>query len=287
MKSKDKVIALAFISAIIASIVLVVAEVTETAQAFDQLTAFWRIPLGLYLILFPTGFLFYSFLFPYKKTVMDIEGFGLSIALSISTISLSILIANMLLLFPITLEHNLIIITALNVIFYALFIFREKIVPYLASFWFKYQSSLRPRFSWSKFIDAVFISTILVFLLLLADVLVKAGEEFDQILSFLSIPLLAFFILFPTGYLLVSLLFSRRKESYFTKLLLLTISISVASFCLSLVLVFILSFLIPFQFTLIIVLALLMLFNILIYILFFLVERIIPLIYFVFFRRGN
>ncbi|MBU1121032.1 DUF1616 domain-containing protein [Candidatus Micrarchaeota archaeon] len=285
MKLKDKVIALAFISAIIASIVLVTAEVTEPSQSFDQLTAFWRIPLGLYLILFPTGFLFYSFLFPYKKTVIDIEGFGLSIALSISTISLSILIANMLLRFPITLEHNLIIITALNVIFYALFIFREKIVPHLTSFWVNYCSSLKPRFSWSKFIDIVFFSNIIVFLLLLADVIVKYGEEFDQILSFLSIPLLAFFILFPTGYLIVSLLFSRKKELYSTKLLLLTISLSVASFFISLVLVFISSFLIPFQFSLIIVLALLMLFNILIYILFLFVERIIPLIYFVFFRR--
>ena len=112
---------LVYASEIASIIVLIIAELT-----FSALFGLIRIPIGIYFVLFPTGYLFTSALFSKEEELDAIERIALGVGLSIALIVLTVLAANVLLKVPITLSWSLILIFGLTTLCYAIFNLRAR-----------------------------------------------------------------------------------------------------------------------------------------------------------------
>ncbi len=271
---KDLVLALVFLSAVFSSAVLVVSELTEPAEAFNELSGFWRVPLGIYLLLFPTGFILYSLLFVNRKTDA-LEIFGLSIALSVSTITLAAVMANVLLSFPLGLLHNLLVINALNVLFYFLFVFREKVSPIISHALGYYESRGKIiTHQWRKISDSVFLLALLSFFALAFDSFLLPGQTFDEIFSLIAVPAAIFLAFIPPGHFF-TILFLKEKN-YSLKSLALAFALSLAAFFFSYLVALISGFLFDFAFSFFTVFSFSFAFTFILYSAFVLKERLIP-----------
>ncbi len=275
-----------FASVLFSAAIIVADELTTTIQNPIGVISWLRVPLGIYLGLFPVGFLALAFLFPFEE--MDsIERFGLSIAVSISINVISILLANIFLSFPITLTRNLIIIVFWSIAFFALFLFRTSIVPVAVEFWEQYDwefAESQKRFAWLKLFDIVLFSSLLAGLVLIVGVITKHGQAFNGISNALSPFALIFLLLFPSGYFVLYAFFSRVERSALANLLLIVL-FSIPVHILSALILFTLSITTRTSFSFTKLLLVSVFFNILLYSFIFFSERIMPIAYYWLDRR--
>jgi len=288
IRFNEKLLATIVLASVILSAVIIFAdEISTTIQNPIGPISWLRVPLGLYLALFPVGYLALAFLFPLEE-MPSLERFGLSIAVSISINVVSILLANIFFGFPITLARNMAIILFWSIAFFLLFLFRASFLPIAAEFWKQYDWEFGERqksFAWLKLIDLVLFVSILSALLIAAASITKSGQPFNGITVSLA-PIAALFILlFPGGYF-VLYNFLERKERGIAANILISVLLSVPVHAASAALLFIVSAIFPeitFTFAKFLLASVAMVFLLYLYV--FFNERIMPVIYF-WFDRG-
>lgn len=286
--NERKIATIVFASALLAIAIIVVDELTTTPLNPNGMISFLRIPFGLYLGLFPVGYLALAFLFSFKE-MESLERFGLAIAASISINVVSILLSNIFLAFPITLEMNLVIIGFWCIVFFLLFLFRSSIAPVAQDFWEDYNwqfSEREQRFAWLKLFDLVFFVTLLCGLIIAASVITKSGQSFNGIAVSIA-PLAALLILlFPSGYFLLYAFFQHGQRSIAKNIFLLVLlSVPVQAF--SAIVLFLLAALSITGFSFAKMLLLSVAIDFLLYAFIFLSERVLPIVYFWHDRRNR
>ncbi len=286
-KNEKLFAAIVLASAIFSAAIILLDEITTTIDNPIGMISWLRVPFGLYLGLFPVGYLALAFLFSFEE-MPSLERFGLSIAASISINVVSILLANIFLGFPITLERNVLIILFWSFAFYFLFLFRASFVPVAMEFWQKYDwefDERENRFAWLKLIDLVLFVSILCGLIIAVASITRAGQPFNGITVALA-PIAALFILlFPCGYFVLYSFFERKERSTLANSLL-SIALSIPVHIASAIILFVAATIFPkiiFSFAKILLVSVALVF--LLYLFVFFNERIIPIIYYWLDRR--
>lgn len=287
-ESNEKVFATIVLASVILSLAIIfLDEITTTINNPIGPISWLRVPLGLYLALFPVGYLALSFLFSFEE-MPALERFGLSIAASISINVVSILLANIFLGFPITLARNALIIFLWSIAFYLLFLFRASFAPVAKEFWQQYDwefGEKQKRFAWLKLTDLVLFVSILCGLIIAVATITKPSEPFNGISVALA-PIAALFILlFPGGYFVLYSFFERKERSALANILL-SILLSIPTHIASAIILFIASRVfhgIVFSFAKLLLVSIALVF--LLYLFIFFSERILPVIYYWLDRR--
>lgn len=209
---KPEYTGLVFLSFVISAMILAIAEATTAGDVYE-LFALIRIPIGFYIVFFPTGFLLLSFLFP-SKEMHFLERISLSIAASVSAVTISILFFSIALHLPITLEYNLLVISILNVILFALYLSRKILSPWIEKVSQKYEvySSTEKTFSQKFGADIAYFASLIALLIAFYARFASPDKVFVSVSNVLSTPLLAFIALFPTGYIAYHFLLEERLK---------------------------------------------------------------------------
>lgn len=271
-----------FSSLLLFGFVLSFNEVAPANFPFSGIASAIRPFLAIYLLLFPTGYLLLSFLFPKEKLSL-LERFGLSIALSISLNVIAILFANMLFAFPINFRNSLIILVVMNMVFYALFIGKEFFWPYLELAAVRYIQAKRALSGKTihGLADIAFFSTLAGLSVILTDLVTVSGQAFNELSAQLFYPTAALFAFFPSGQLVLSTLMHGKEKADIGKLSGYVALISVSLFTTAFVAVGIagsaFEWHLGFKTHLFLVMLLLTALNLTIYALFTIIARAVPL----------
>ncbi|GEM_PF-2346378 len=277
---------LVFASVIFCTIIIAADELTTTIQNPIGPLSWLRAPLGIYLGIFPVGFLALAFLFP-QKQMGFFERFGLSIAASISITVVSILLANFFLAFPITLARNLFIIVFFSTVFFLLFLFRASFLPVAKEFWEQYDwefEERQKRFGWLKLLDIMILLSVLAAVIVAISIITRPSQSFNG-LSVMLAPLAEIFLLlFSSGYFALYAFFPRRERSSLANLLLVVL-LSMPVHLASGIVLFIATLFLNTGFSIPKLLIVSTALNFLIYAFIFFSERVMPIVYYWLDRR--